>query len=355
MLGTTTHDTKRTADVRSRLDVLSEIPEVWGDRMARWRRMNRGHQRMVGGRRVPDTNTLWLLYQTVVGVWPPEALAPGAPEVPDAACLESLRERVDAYMLKAVREAKVQTSWTEPDEEFEAAVSAYVAAILSPGTGDDFLRDLHAFLRLIARPGLWNALARALLHLTAPGVPDVYQGDETWNFALVDPDNRRPVDYDRRRAALDELVARFARAEDRAALLGELVAAPEDGRVKLQLVHRALGARRRHPAIFVGGGYEPLEVAGPAAAHVVAFARRGEGGAAITMVPRLLATLLPDADASPVDPSRWEGTAVRLPGDLAGAAWTCELAGHSVRASDGALAVADCFRHLPAALLVTAV
>ncbi|HLY36423.1 MAG TPA: malto-oligosyltrehalose synthase, partial [Candidatus Binatia bacterium] len=287
ILATTTHDTKRSADVRARLDVLSEMPERWLAQVAAWRRLNRVHRRRVRGRYTPDANTEYLFHQTVVGAWP---LADDDPA--------ALTERVAAYMQKAIREAKVQTSWLDPDPEYERAVDDFVRAALAPGP---FRDGIATFVRDIARAGLWTALARTLVHLTSPGVPDVYQGDELWNFALTDPDNRRPVAFAARRALLDDLEARPADA-------AALVASPEDGRIKLHVVRTALRLRRVEPERFASG-YRELVTEGAAASHVLAFAR---GDATITIVPRLVWSLA--RGGAPVG-AVWGDTTIRLPAE----------------------------------------
>ena len=330
LLATSTHDTKRSADVRARLDVLSEVPERWLAAVERWRAWSRPHRRLVQGRFGPDRNTEYLLYQTIVGVWPLGGLADPA--------FGGLRERVRDYMLKAVREAKVQTSWIAPSAGFEDAVRAFVDAVFAARA---FLADVDAFVGAIARPGLWNALARTLVHLTAPGVPDVFQGDELWSFALTDPDNRRPVDFARRRAALDALPD--------AARATELVADPEDGRVKLHVVRTALAIRRLQPDVFAGD-YEPLTAIGPAAEHVFAFARSASNGAAITIVPRVTAGLVSDPRRPPIGAGVWTSTEIRLPPRLASLGYADALTGTTVAGES--LALGDVLATFPVALLV---
>src|SRR6185312_327814 len=194
MLTTSTHDTKRSGDVRARINVLSEIPAEWRRAVDRWRRINRMRRREVGGMPAPTADDEYLFYQTLIGSWP---LAE-----PDEAGLGAYRERIEAYMLKAAREAKVRTSWAAANPEYEEALIQFVRAALERREGNLFLADFRAFNRSIVRFGLLNGLSQTLLKLTAPGVPDVYQGDELWDFSLVDPDNRRPVDYDVRRRLL---------------------------------------------------------------------------------------------------------------------------------------------------------
>jgi (1->4)-alpha-D-glucan 1-alpha-D-glucosylmutase len=349
MLATTTHDTKRTADIRSRLDVLSEIPAGWATAVERWRAWNRKHKRELQGQRAPDPNTVYHVLQALVGTWP--LSGDGSNDWPDPSCLESVRERLQEYSLKAVREAKVKTSWTEPEPEFEAALREYVEAMLSPQQAPEFLSDLDAFVRRLARPGLWNGLSRTLLHLTAPGVPDLYQGDELWNFALVDPDNRRPVDYQVRSRLLDEIECDPSDAAQRRSRLAELVAKPEDGRVKLHVVRAALHTRRRHPELFLRGRYVPLLAQGPGREHLVGFARRHDELHAIVMAPRLLASRVLEPDRLPTDNAIWEGTSVTLPSGWP-AEWRCALSGESVPAGSGVLSASDAFRWLPVALLL---
>ena len=206
LLAVTTHDTKRTADVRARLDQLAELPDEWVERLDRWRRINVAFKATVRGRRVPDPATVHHLFQAMVGIWPHEPPAVGM--------LEELRERIDGYMLKAAREAKRRTSWTDPDPGFEAALQADIAALFSPARSPRLLDDLDRWVARIGRAGWWTSAARTILHLTSPGIPDLYQGDELGLLALVDPDNRRPVDYARRSALLEEIERAWAGDRD---------------------------------------------------------------------------------------------------------------------------------------------
>src|SRR5690606_11382827 len=208
MLTTATHDHKRGEDVRARIDALSELPLEWRREVNRWARLNRSKRREVDGQRIPGRNDEYLLYQTLIGAWPLEI------DTVEHPGLAAFAERIVAYMIKASREAKARTSWTAPDEEYEAGLERFVRRILDPQEGRPFIADLLAFEPLIARIGAVNGLAQALLRLTAPGVPDTYQGCELWDLSLVDPDNRRPVDFEQRRAWLEQ-------EADPAALLAE--------------------------------------------------------------------------------------------------------------------------------------
>lgn len=365
MLCVTTHDTKRTADVRARLDVLSELPKLWTGMVTRWRRLNHEHGRTIAGKRAPDANAEYLFYQTVVGLWP--APGPRQSEAPPAAVLPELRERIEEYMLKAAREAKTHTSWTSPNQTYEDALVAFVRSLfLSADSGSPFLSDVQHLVARIARPGFWNSLSRTLIQLTAPGTPDLYQGDELWNFALVDPDNRRPVDYERRRQLLDEVITGFeAPDEVRREFLQSLVEHPEDGRIKLHLIRCALAARRDHPQLFAANEYIALEADGPAQGHVLAYARMASGfpastdggssaDAALVLVPRLTTTLVANPGDAPLGEPVWSGTEIRLPEPLWNRRWTCVLTGApSAAEGDGTLAVSQLLRSFPAALLVS--
>jgi (1->4)-alpha-D-glucan 1-alpha-D-glucosylmutase len=357
MLAATTHDTKRSADVRSRLDVLTELPEEWEEAVYRWRRCNREHKTAVRGRRLPDANTEYLLYQTLVGAWPLELMAPGRRPVraageDDPACLAQFRERISAYVLKAAREAKEQTTWVDPDVEFERALEVFTASILSFELAPEFVDDVAAFATRISRPGMWNAIARTVLQFASPGMPDVYQGDELWNFLLVDPDNRRPVDFARRQALLDDVIAGYDDVAGRARFLADLLRTPEDGRLKLHVVHRLLDARAANPDVFAAGGYEALEVTGPAAAHVFAFLRRAADGAAVAAVPRLITRQLRPGDALPPPWEFWAGTRVILPSGIVAGPLEQTLTGGEVSAEGDSLEVGALFDPLPVSVLL---
>lgn len=353
MLASTTHDTKRTADVRSRLDVLSEIPQEWAAAVERWRELNRVHKRDLKGQRVPDPNTVYHVLQALVGIWPLSPSAAPATTLPSPACLDRLRQRLLEYSMKAAREAKVRTSWTDPDPEFEAALGGYVEALLTPSSSPEFLADLSSFVGRISRPGLWNALARSLLHVASPGVPDLYQGDELWNFALVDPDNRRPVDFEERARLLAQTEAGFDGPPDRRrSFLAELMTSPEDGRLKLHLLRAVLKARRQHPGLFMSGTYEPLDAEGPARDHVLGFGRQHEKSHLIVLAPRFLASPVLESGRLPTAREIWKGTSLPLPSAWP-VKWQCALSGEIVAAGrGGSLPVAQAFSWLPMALLM---
>jgi (1->4)-alpha-D-glucan 1-alpha-D-glucosylmutase len=335
MLATSTHDTKRSEDVRMRLAALSELPREWRANLIRWARLNRSKKLVVDGRSAPDRNDEYLLYQTLIGAWPPEEPAP-----------ETFRERIEEYMLKAAREAQVHTSWVNADEEYEAAISHFVRELLSEPEESYFLREFRPLQRRVARLGALNTLAATLLKLTAPGVPDIYQGNELPDFSLVDPDNRRPVDYELRRDLLAQLKALPP------GKAGSLVETPDDPRAKLYVTRKALELRRERPDLFEQGEYRPLEVAGERAGHLVAFARRLGEEAAVAVAPRLCAGLL-EEDGLLVPPAAWSDT--RIPVEAPGE-YRNTLTGEKLRTAEHAggpcLPAAEFLRSFPVALLV---
>ncbi len=287
LLATSTHDTKRSEDVRARINVLSELPNEWRAALRQWSRLNRRHGQTVRGERLPDRNDEYFLYQTIAGAWPLELL-----DADDQQGFAAFTERLQGAMLKAVREAKRHTSWIVQNESYETALHDFIAALFAAPGRNPFVQAARPFVRRIAAFGIVNSLAQTLLKLTCPGVPDLYQGSELWDFSLVDPDNRRPVDYDRREAALRELRRRLAARDDSTALAAELLAAWPDGRIKLFLTHSALSLRQRRPELFgAEAAYLPLEVAGERAEHAIAFARRQGEGEIVVVVPRLPARL----------------------------------------------------------------
>jgi (1->4)-alpha-D-glucan 1-alpha-D-glucosylmutase len=254
MLSTSSHDSKRSEDVRARISVLSEMPQEWRERLARWGVLNRSRKRKIDDILAPSRNDEYAIYQTLLGVWPPED--------PDAAGLLSLRERVERAIVKGVREAKIHSSWINPDSGYEEAVKGFVAGVLD--RGNRFLEDFVPFQKKVARFGMWNSLSMVLLKLTCPGVPDIYQGNETWRFSLVDPDNRRPVDFARCREMLS-LVKEFSDVSnevlpERARALMETAA---DGRIKLYTTWKTLEFCRERAEVFRDGDYLPLSVRGP--------------------------------------------------------------------------------------------
>ena len=302
MLGTSTHDTKRSEDVRARINVLSEMTMAWRKTIERWNRMNRTRKREVDGKRAPSRNDECLLYQTLVGTWPLD-------EPPGAAGDGDYRERIEAYMIKAAREAKLRTSWDNVNTDYEEALTQFVRTTLEAREGNLFLGDLMSLQQRLARFGLLNSLSQTLCKLAAPGVPDIYQGNETWDFSLVDPDNRRPVDYEKRRRMLAEL--RRAQAPQ-ATTVRALVDHLADGRCKLYLIWKVLQFRREHEDLFRRGEYIPLRVSGHHASNVCAFARRLGAEMLIVIAPRLYLRLLGERTEPPLGAAVWENTLIEF-------------------------------------------
>ena len=296
MLATSTHDSKRSEDVRARINVLSEIAGPWRLRVLSWRQLNGAHKQLVNGQPAPSPNDEYLLYQTLLGAWPSHSPDSGcaadkpAADKPEDKNGESFCRRIEDYMLKAVREAKENTSWINRNQEYEGAISSFIRKMLTPGPGDSFLEDFLPFQRQVARIGIWNSLSQTILKLTCPGVPDTYQGTELWDFSLVDPDNRRPVDYERRRIVLASL-GELNEAGD-AATISRLMQSPEAGPLKCYSIWKTLNLRRQQPELFDRGEYVPLTATGEKAGHIVAFARRYGRSVALVIVPRLVGTLL---------------------------------------------------------------
>lgn len=312
LLATATHDTKRSEDVRARLNVLSEMPQHWHNCVRRWHHLNQPHKTDIAGQLVPSQQEEYLLYQTLIGAWPFAS--------PTAAELETFSERIQAYMCKALREAKVHTNWIEPHEAYEEAVMRFVQNLLDESRSGPFLEDFLVVQQSLAQYGMWNSLAQTLLKMTVPGVPDCYQGCELWDLSLVDPDNRRPVDYDQRQRWLTELQQRCQEAERRE-LVRELLATRHDGRIKLYLIWQTLTFRRAHTLVFLQGDYIPLQTVGSKRAHLCAFARRHQDTTVVVVVPRLLTEVVSEAQQAPFGQAVWHDTQVVLPEELAGSAW----------------------------------
>jgi len=327
--------------VRARLDVLTEVADEWARRGRRWSRLNRRAKAEVDGADAPSANDEYLLYQTVIGAWPMEILGE---DEPNHEALAAFAARIGAYAIKAAREAKLRTSWTTPGQAYEDALAAFVQRILDPGRGAPFLTDARSFAHAVALPGALNGLSQALLKLTVPGVPDIYQGCELWDLSLVDPDNRRPVDYAARRAALEGL---------RAVAPRRLLESWTDGRIKLHVVSRILDLRRREPALFRNGAYLPLAVEGADADRICAFARLADAAACVVVAPRFFAGLIAEGGAIPLGAS-WGDASIALANELAGRSWRNVLTGERLQGMGAALPAARALAELPLAALVSA-
>lgn len=306
LLTTSTHDTKRGEDVRARINVLSEIPERWRTAINHWAKLNKRFRTKVDETLAPDRNEEYLLYQTLVGVWPATPM--------DDVQYEAFRERIQNYMIKAIREAKVHTSWINPREAHENAVRQFVHGILDRTTANPFLDDFFPFQEFVARCGMSNALSQLIIKMTAPGIPDCYQGTELWELSLVDPDNRKPVDFDLRAQMLAQCQRREEHeGEDRTVFVCRLLESWRDGRIKLYLLQEGLRHRREHPAVYLEGDYVPLDCDGLHGTKVCAFARLHQEQAVVTVVPRLIADLV-QASESPIQgQGLWQDTRITVP------------------------------------------
>jgi (1->4)-alpha-D-glucan 1-alpha-D-glucosylmutase len=348
MLATSTHDTKRSEDVRARLDVLSEMPKTWSAHALRWRRTNRLRKRMLpDGRQVPDANEEYLLYQTLVGTWPFDM---GTPPLGD-----EYVERIQQYMSKAVHEAKVNLSWISDDPSYVEALRQFIEKILMSGTSarpNAFLEQIQTFMPAVIFFGAINSLAQRVLMLTSPGNPDIYQGTELWDFSLVDPDNRRPVDYALRERYLTEL-DRKAEAGNLPEMCGELLTNYQDGRIKMWTTMQALRLRRERRDLFHPGNYRPLHGTGAKLQHLVAFAREHNNQVAIVAVPRLSYTLAGGALHAPLA-GLWENTEIPVPPRSAEFLENV-FTGEKIRVTpQRTLLCSEVFAHFPVALLVNA-
>jgi (1->4)-alpha-D-glucan 1-alpha-D-glucosylmutase len=345
MLATSTHDTKRSEDVRARIDVLSEIPEEWRGALVRWNRTNTARKSIVNGELAPDRNDEYLFYQVLLGAWPfdpsPEEFA-------------VFRERITNYMLKAIKEAEVHTSWVNPNAEYEEATRNFVTQVLTDDPGDLFRQDFDALQRRVAFFGQVNGLSQVLLKLTSPGVPDVYQGQELWDFSLVDPDNRRPVDYERRKHLLADLRHRIENG-DLVGLCRELLSTSTDGRIKMFLTHMILAFRREHQALFDAGGYRPLRTIGRRRRHVCAFVRQREEETLIVVAPRLAVRLTGGSESWPVGGPAWRDTWLVTPRESVGRVFGNVFTGATLAVQEGdgiaGLPLAEVCRDFPVAIL----
>ena len=299
MNATSTHDTKRGEDVRARINVLSEIPEDWEAHILRWSEMNRQHKQWIKGHEVPDRNDEYFFYQSLVGAWP----------FIDTAS-DDFSKRMKAYMIKAVREAKVHTEWLKPDNAYEEAFASFIQKTLDPCESNLFLREFIPFAHRVAFHGALNSLSQVLLKMTTPGLPDFYQGTELWDLSFVDPDNRRPVDFRKRRELLDEL--KYANSGNARTLVKNLLLGWHDGRVKFYLTYKVLKFRQSHRVLFQKGDYLPLWASGKMQERVCAFVRQREHEWVIVMVPRLTTTLS-SHQSWPIGREFWGDTVIVLP------------------------------------------
>jgi malto-oligosyltrehalose synthase len=326
LLATATHDHKRGEDVRARLAVLSEAPHVWLAHLTRWIEDSAGLR--LDGR--PDGGDVAMLLQMIVGAWPLDL------QLDDAAGRADFADRLAGWQEKALREAKLRSDWSDPDAAYEDAARRFLMRLLVEDAQPELLAGIFAFVQSIAAAGALNGLAQTVLKLTVPGVPDLYQGTEYWDFSLVDPDNRRPVDFARRRGTLA------------APHLGDALLQWRDGRIKQAIIGRLLGLRRDAPALFAEGSYHPVAIEGALATHLLAFTRLHREAQMLVVVPRLAGALLAGASTLTPDRSIWKGTSVGLP---SGGTWIDGLTGEPLHLSE-TIPGDRLFRRLPITIFV---
>lgn len=334
MNGTSTHDTKRGEDVRARINVLSEMPEEWESNIEKWSRLNDKNKKILNDKGMPDKNDEYFLYQTLIGSFP---------FYEDER--SSFTDRVKEYIIKAVREAKVHTGWIKPDADYEDAFLSFIDEILKPLKQNRFLKEFLPFQKKIAHYGIFNSLSQALIKITSPGAPDFYRGTELWDLFLVDPDNRRPVDFERRREFLRDIKEK----DSTSGLIEELLSAKEDGRIKLFLIYKSLKARNLRKDVFEKGDYVPLEIQGECKDHIIAFGRKTENDFAITVAPRFFTSLVKE-DEYPLGKSVWKDTRIIIPEGFPHL-WSDAFTEARVE-GDGTLSAGEIFKSFPAALLV---
>jgi len=348
MLATATHDTKRGEDVRARLNILSEIPDEWSWQLSKWELLNAANRSVIDEEPAPDRNDEYLFYQTLIGIWPNvEELR------------EQLIERLRAFMIKATREAKVHTSWINENKAYEDAVCNYIEKTLNGPDSEGFISSFQNFQKRIAQLGMVNSLSQVVLKITSPGVPDFYQGSELWDLSLVDPDNRRPVDYKRRKELLESMETPLNKPTppaERLALIAEMLKNWEDGRIKLFTTARGLRLRRKYPELFLNGDYLPLYAEREFENHIVAFARRHDNQLIMTIVPRLITNLTDQEHPLPIGGESWKTARIFLPAYFGKRTFFNLFTGEQVRpiihGGHTGIFVAEALRTCPVSILV---
>jgi (1->4)-alpha-D-glucan 1-alpha-D-glucosylmutase len=343
MLATATHDHKRGEDLRMRIAVLSECPQEWERTVRRWMEMNAPLRTRLPGAQggegsiAPQPADELMLYQMLLGAWPIGL------DAQNAAGIRAFAERIERWQTKALREAKQVSDWVLPNEAYEEACKRFLHAALEPRADNAFLQELAGTVRRLTPAGMIKSLAQAVLRMTSPGMPDLYQGTDLWDFSLVDPDNRRPVDY----AVRGQMLEPAGKALD-------AVEGWETGRIKQQIVRRSLAVRAQVPELFARGDYLPLETRGTHAGAVLAFTRRHGNRTALVVVPLRSYALLDAASAPVFDPAAWADTTVQLPQGMQELQWSDAYTGRTLRADGGRLAIGEVLATLPVALLLAA-
>ncbi|HEQ98958.1 MAG TPA: malto-oligosyltrehalose synthase [candidate division Zixibacteria bacterium] len=334
---TATHDTKRGEDTRARINVLSEIPTEWEQNLKNWIKINRSRKKKVRQKYAPDYNDEYFFYQTLLGTYT------GLEDI------EVYKERIKEYVIKAVREAKVHTAWIKPDNEYEEAFLGFVDKVFDRVKNNHFWEEFVPFQKKIAHYGIFNSLSQILLKIACPGVPDFYQGTEYWDLTLVDPDNRRPVDFEKRYSSLENI--KQAVDNDLEGLIGRLLDKKQDGRVKQFLIHAILRARNNNRNLFLKGNYMPLECAGEFSNNIVAFGRNLESSFAVVAAPRFLTALIRE-DELPLGEKVWKDTRIKVPEDFP-QNWINMITKERIKSEDNAFSTGRILNSFPAALLIS--
>jgi len=347
LLTTSTHDTKRSEDVRARICVLSEIPELWMEKVNKFSRLNKSRKAKIDNILIPDRNDEYLFYQTLIGLWPYET--------PEEEEKEELISRLENYMIKALREGKVHTSWVNINEQYEQDTCEFIRKTLSSPENHPFWKEFLPFQKKIAQAGFLNSLFQTVLKLTSPGVPDIYQGSELYEFALVDPDNRRPIDYNQSRQKLEEIKHLINPVEPEKTKLLEGLSPLSSGKMKLFLTANILNFRQKYQDIFRKGNYIPLETKGAKMRNIVAFARQYQEHVAVVVVPRFIYNELTENKELPIGPEIWEDTTIELPENFAGNEneWENILTIEKFKIPENTFLAGDILNRLPVAVLYT--
>jgi (1->4)-alpha-D-glucan 1-alpha-D-glucosylmutase len=343
---TSTHDSKRSEDIRARIDVLSGVPQIWKSSLARWHRLNKNKKSTGNGAHIPDNNEEYLIYQTLLGIYPVAKL--------NRAGHAEYVNRIQNYMLKALREAKVHTSWIEPDTGYEKAVIKFVAEILEPSTSNEFLADFKKLNNLVASCGRYNSFSQVVLKIFSPGVPDIYQGNEVFAFNLTDPDNRRPVDFERCKKLLNELKKDMRDKKYPAWFAQAFSSDSNKDRLKLYMVWRSLNYRRANPALFTEGEYVPLHAGGAKKNNLCAFAWQKDERQMIVIVPRMVMELTNKTGKAPIGIEVWGDTYLTIPGKQGSKGYVNIFTGEQVHVSgdkEPVLLLADVLKYFPVAVL----
>ncbi|CDN11075.1 MAG: malto-oligosyltrehalose synthase [Richelia sp.] len=335
MNATSTHDTKRGEDVRARINVLSEMPEEWEENLKQWREINASQKNTTAGMDIPTANDEYFFYQTLIGAFP---------WYEDE--YSTFVDRIKEYIIKAIREAKVHTAWLKPDTDYENSFTEFAEQVLKPDN-NEFLASFQAFQRKIAFYGVFNSLSQTLLKITAPGLPDFYQGTELWDLSLVDPDNRRPVNFNLRQQYLEEI--KIQSDADLSSLIADLLEHPENGKIKQFLIYQLLKVRKQYSEIFQRGVYQKLNVAGSLKSHIVAFSRELGEQKIIAIAPRFITSLIKEGEY-PLGEQVWQETRIVSPNGST-PVWHNLLTGQQVQGDD-TLWIRDILQSFPIALLV---